>query len=217
MIKACEYKTCCNFFSLGRKKKFCSTRCNLNSGRQAWQLRNAEKYKEIERVRKKRKYDADDAYRDKCIERASKSYHALTVEQRRQRSQDQRDRDLDAHRDYMRSYMAERAGNDIDFKLRGVLRARVRAAITRTGGDKSHKTMGLIGCSIERLRQHLEAKFTDGMTWDNHGEWHIDHIKPCAAFDLTCERQQRECFNYTNLQPLWAVDNLTKGAKCNET
>jgi len=213
MIKACEYKTCCNFFSLGRKKKFCSTRCNLNSGRQAWQLRNAEKYKQIERSRKKRKYDADDAYRDKCIGRASKSYHALTIEQRRQRSQDQRDRDPDAHRDYMRNYMADRAGNDIDFKLRGVLRARVRAAITRSSGAKSRKTTRLIGCSIERLRQHLEAQFTEGMTWDNHGEWHIDHIKPCASFDLADEAQQLECFNYTNLQPLWASDNLSKGAK----
>jgi len=213
MIKACEYKTCCNFFSLGRKKKFCSTRCNLNSGRQAWQLRNAEKYKQIERSRKKRKYDADDAYRDKCIGRANKSYHALTIEQRRQRSQDQRDRDPDAHRDYMRNYMADRAGNDIDFKLRGVLRARVRAAITRSSGAKSRKTTRLIGCSIERLRQHLEAQFTEGMTWDNYGEWHIDHIKPCASFDLTDAEQQRECFNYTNLQPLWAKDNLSKGAK----
>jgi len=213
MIKACEYKTCCNFFTLGRKKKFCSTRCNLNSGRQAWQLRNAEKYKSIERGRRKRKYDADDAYRDKCIERASKSYHALTVEQRRQRSQDQRDRDPEAHRDYMRNYMAERAGNDTDFKLRGVLRARVRAAITRAGAAKSHKTERLVGCSIEHLRKHLEAQFTDGMTWDNHGEWHIDHIKPCASFDLTDEGQQLECFNYANLQPLWANENLSKGAK----
>ena len=213
MIKACEYKTCCNFFSLGRKKKFCSTRCNLNSGRQAWQLRNAEEYKQIERSRKKRKYDADDAYRDKCIGRASKSYRALTIEQRRQRSQDQRDRDPDAHRDYMRNYMADRAGNDIDFKLRGVLRARVRAAITRSSGAKSRKTMGLIGCSVPQLRKHLEAQFTEGMTWDNHGEWHIDHIKPCASFDLTDAEQQLECFNYTNLQPLWASDNLSKGAK----
>jgi len=213
MIKACEYKTCCNFFSLGRKKKFCSTRCNLNSGRQAWRLRNAEKYKQIERSRKKRKYDADEINRQKCIERANKSYHALTIEQRRQRSQDQRNRDPDAHRDYMRNYMADRAGNDIDFKLRGVLRARVRAAITRSSGAKSRKTTRLIGCSIERLRQHLEAQFTEGMTWDNHGEWHIDHIKPCASFDLANEAQQRECFNYTNLQPLWAKDNLSKGAK----
>lgn len=213
MIKACEYKTCCNFFSLGRKKKFCSTRCNLNSGRQAWRLRNAEKYKSIERVRKKRKYDADESNRQKCIERASRSYHALTIEQRRQRSQDQRDRDPDAHRDYMRNYMADRAGSDIDFKLRGVLRARVRAAITRSSGAKSRRTMSLVGCSVPHLRQHLEAQFTEGMTWDNYGEWHIDHIKPCASFDLADEAQQLECFNYTNLQPLWAKDNLFKGAK----
>jgi len=213
MIKACEYKTCCNFFTLGRKKKFCSTRCNLNDGRQAWKVRNAEKYKHIERVRKKRKYHADEINRQKCIERANKSYSSLTEEQRRQRSQDQRDRDPDAHRDYMRNYMAERAGNDVDFKLRGVLRARVRAAVTRGGGEKSRRTMKLVGCSVPKLRQHLEAQFTEGMTWDNHGEWHIDHIKPCASFDLTDAEQQRECFNYTNLQPLWARDNLSKGAK----
>ena len=212
MIKACEYKTCCNFFSLGRKKKFCSTRCNLNSGRQAWQLRNAGKYKQIERDRKRRKYHTDESNRQKCIERASKSYHALTQEQRRQRSQEQRERDPDARRDYMRNYMAERAESDIDFKLRGVLRARVRAAVTRNGGEKACRTMSLVGCSVEYLRQHLEAQFSDGMTWDNHGDWHIDHIKPCASFDLTNADQQRECFNYTNLQPLWAEDNLSKGA-----
>jgi hypothetical protein len=73
--------------------------------------------------------------------------------------------------------------------------------------------MGLIGCSVPQLRKHLEAQFTEGMTWDNHGEWHIDHIKPCASFDLTDAEQQLECFNYTNLQPLWASDNLSKGAK----
>ncbi len=212
MIKACGYKTCCNFFTLGRKTKFCSERCNLNAGRQAWRSRNAGKYKHIERVRKKRKYHEDESNRQKCIERASKFYHSLTQEQRRQRSQDQRDRDGDAHRDYMRDYMARRATSDPDFKLRGVLRARVRAAIIRDGGDKSDKTMQLVGCSIEHLRQHLEAQFTDGMTWDNHGEWHIDHIKPCASFDLTDEKQQLECFNYANLQPLWAKENLSKGA-----
>ena len=213
MIKACEYKTCCNFFTLGRKKKFCSTRCNLNSGRQAWELRNAGTWKSNESKRRKRKYEADAEYRQKCVDRASETYQKLTQAQRRQRSQDQRDRDPDAHRDYMRNYMAERAGNDVDFKLRGVLRARVRAAVTRVGGEKSRKTMQLVGCSVPKLRQHLEAQFTDGMTWDNHGEWHIDHIKPCASFDLTDAEQQRECFNYTNLQPLLAKDNMSKGAK----
>jgi hypothetical protein len=63
------------------------------------------------------------------------------------------------------------------------------------------------------LRDYLEAKFTEGMTLDNHGKWHIDHIKPCASFDLLHKKQQRKCFHYKNLQPLWAHENLSKGAK----
>jgi hypothetical protein len=62
------------------------------------------------------------------------------------------------------------------------------------------------------LRAHLEHQFKDGMTWDNHGEWHIDHIKPCVQFDLTDPEQQKECFHYTNMQPLWAFENQSKGA-----
>jgi hypothetical protein len=55
--------------------------------------------------------------------------------------------------------------------------------------------------------------FTEGMSWDNYGEWHIDHILPCSSFDLADIEQQKICFNYKNLQPLWAEDNLRKGAK----
>jgi hypothetical protein len=71
---------------------------------------------------------------------------------------------------------------------------------------------------VEQLRQHLEAQFTDGMSWDNYGRdgWHIDHIRPCASFDLTDPEQQRQCFHYTNLQPLWAADNIRKGAVWSE-
>ena len=73
----------------------------------------------------------------------------------------------------------------------------------------------MIGCTIERLRNHLEAQFTDGMSWENYGKngWHVDHIRPCASFDLTDPEQQRQCFHYTNLQPLWATDNMRKSAK----
>lgn len=73
--------------------------------------------------------------------------------------------------------------------------------------------MEYVGCSPAFLREHLENLFTDGMTWENQGEWHIDHIRPCASFDLTTEEERHKCFHYTNLQPLWAADNISKGAK----
>jgi hypothetical protein len=211
MIKQCEYKTCSNFFTLGRKTKFCSPRCNLNSAKQAWKKRNAGKVIAGESKRRKKRYEADADYRKKCVSRADQTYQKLSQEQRRQRSQDSRDTRGDDHREYMRSYMARRAATEVAFKLKGVLRARVRAAIANSGGQKSHKTMHLVGCTVQHMRQHLEQQFTEGMSWDNHGDWHIDHIIPCAAFDLSDDQQQLRCFNYTNLQPLWAVDNLSKG------
>jgi hypothetical protein len=75
--------------------------------------------------------------------------------------------------------------------------------------------MNLIGCDIYELKKHLESKFLKGMNWDNYGKngWEIDHIIPCASFDLTNEIQQKQCFNYLNLQPLWVLDNILKSNK----
>ena len=79
---------------------------------------------------------------------------------------------------------------------------------------KSQSSLFLTGCtSWNELKIYLESKFLDGMNWKNMGEWHIDHIKPCSSFDLTDPKQQKECFHYTNLQPLWAIDNLSKSDK----
>jgi len=75
------------------------------------------------------------------------------------------------------------------------------------------RTEDLIGCSVSQLRAHLEAKFTGGMSWDNYGLWHIDHARPCRSFDLRLPEQQRACFHFSNLQPLWAGDNLSKNCK----
>ena len=101
--------------------------------------------------------------------------------------------------------------SDPGFRLKCILRERIRAALN--GRAKSANTMQLIGCSIEHLRLWLTFYFQPGMSWSNYGEWHIDHQRPCASFDLTDPTQQRECFHYTNLQPLWAVDNLSKSDK----
>ena len=70
-----------------------------------------------------------------------------------------------------------------------------------------------MGCTIKELKQHLESKFVDGMTWDNRSEWHIDHKIPCSSFDLSKKEEQQKCFHYNNLQPLWAIDNLKKSNK----
>lgn len=91
------------------------------------------------------------------------------------------------------------------------MRARINGVLN--GKIKSGSTFDLIGCDRDALVQHLENQFNDGMCWDNYGEWHIDHIKPCASFDLTYPAEQSECFHYTNLQPLWALDNLRKNCK----
>lgn len=101
-----------------------------------------------------------------------------------------------------------------DKKLAATLRARVREALRWSGAQKSEKTMALIGCTITELKAHLESQFLPGMSWSNWTTdgWHIDHIRPCASFDLTDPEQQKTCFHYSNLQPLWALDNLRKAA-----
>ena len=102
-----------------------------------------------------------------------------------------------------------------DRKIAINLRARVAQALKWSGVKKSAKTFELIGCSVAELKAHLESQFLPGMTWDNWTTdgWHVDHIRPCASFDLSDLEQQKACFHYSNLQPLWAIDNLRKQAK----
>lgn len=103
-------------------------------------------------------------------------------------------------------------------KLKRLLRARIYNAIKRQGpGHKAKSTMELIGCTIPELRRHLESKMANGMSWANYGEWHVDHIRPCASFNLQQAVQQAECFHYSNLQPLWGSDNISKGDKWQPT
>ena len=92
-------------------------------------------------------------------------------------------------------------------------RERVRVYDALKGIRKSAKTETLLGCSYDFFRGYIEGKFVENMGWDNIGKWHIDHIRPLSSFDLTDIEQQKQAFHYTNQQPLWAIDNLKKGAK----
>lgn len=104
-----------------------------------------------------------------------------------------------------------RRKNDPTYAL--MRRERVRAYDALKGIRKAARTETLLGCSYDFFRGYIEGKFVDNMGWHNMGEWHIDHIRPLASFDLNDEEQQKQAFHYTNQQPLWAMDNLKKGAR----
>jgi len=112
---------------------------------------------------------------------------------------------------YNSKWKTNKYKNNINFKLLSNLRRRMLKSLKNV--KKNNKTIDLIGCSVHFLKKYIESKFKPGMTWENRHEWHIDHIKPCASFDFTDPKQQAECFHYTNLQPLWAQENIIKGSK----
>jgi len=113
-----------------------------------------------------------------------------------------------------------RLENDPNARIAKTFRNRIYMALKHFGGKKSKSSIELLGCDIKTARKHLESQWKEGMNWDNYGQpeddyfagWHVDHIIPCVKFDLTKEEEQLKCFNYTNLQPLWAKDNLSKWA-----
>jgi hypothetical protein len=119
----------------------------------------------------------------------------------------------ESNKDKVNSYYNNRRKTDIQFKLQAILRSRLYSAVK--DNRKKGSAVKDLGCTIEQLKQHLESKFQPGMSWDNHtlDGWHIDHIKPLSSFDLSDRKQLLEACHYTNLQPLWAKDNLTKSDK----
>jgi hypothetical protein len=121
------------------------------------------------------------------------------------------------NRDAINAYRRAKTESDVGFRLRINLAGRIGQAVRYVWGHKSARTLDLIGCSIEELRAHLESLFSPGMSWENYGygddKWHIDHIRPCALFDLTDADQQRKCFHFTNLQPLWQPENFKKNSR----
>src|SRR5690606_31271510 len=110
-------------------------------------------------------------------------------------------------------YVQARLKTDINFKLAKNLRGRLHSVLKKN--SKVGSAVRDLGCTLAELKLYLESKLQPGMTWENYGKfgWHIDHIKPLASFDLTDSNQLKEAVHYSNLQPLWAVDNLKKGKR----
>lgn len=105
-------------------------------------------------------------------------------------------------------YCNKRIKTDIDYKIKRYLRSRLYNAVRK--GYKSGSAVNDLGCSITEFKNYIGSLFTDGMSWDNYGKWHIDHKIALTKFDLSDKGQLKEACHYTNLQPLWATDNISK-------
>ena len=126
--------------------------------------------------------------------------------------------------EYNKEYRKNKYNTNLDYKFQNILRSALyrnlkRYLIKETNPEFSYTeaSSSLLGCTVEELKTHIENQFEDGMTWENwkYDGWHLDHIIPCSSFDLTKKKEQKKCFHYTNLQPLWAEDNLSKSSKLN--
>jgi hypothetical protein len=149
-----------------------------------------------------------DAHKRRCKE----YYEANREEQIAYLRQYRKDnKEVLAEKDRIRK--AKLRHESIEYRVLCSLRARMNAVLS--GNNKSAATCELLGCSIEFFIKYIESQFIDGMNWDNYGVrgWHLDHIVPCSSFDMKDSEQQKECFYYMNIQPLWAEDNLRKSDK----
>jgi hypothetical protein len=178
-----------------------------------------QRYGQRPEVAQRRRENMTPEQRQRSRERANQ-WRLANPERKRQASLDWYARTRAERHEYERQRRPQvrereraRLATDAQFLIRKRLGSRLAVALRAVGCRKSYSITKLIGCPLLELKSYLESRFLPGMSWENRSEWHIDHIRPCASFDLTDLEQQRACFHYTNLQPLWAADNHRKGAK----
>lgn len=186
-------------------------------------IRNREKIKqkssEISKTdyakEKRKERESSKEYKDRMKEYRSTEAYKNKIKERRHliRQYQAKCRSKLEQKEKRRARQRKRITSDVDFKLARNLRKRLNMAIKKC--QKSGSTVKDLGCSIPELKLYLESKFQPGMSWDNYGlyGWHIDHIIPLSSFNLSIREEFLKACNYTNLQPMWAVDNLIKGAK----
>ena len=148
-------------------------------------------------------------YRQKNKDKIKEYFHKPEVIARRQANRLKNKEKINTNKRHKEKL---RRNTDPSYKLITNQRTRITGILKK---HKTDKTLDLLGCSAKFLRTYIENKFLEGMTWGNYGKygWHVDHIIPCSSFNLIDPAQQQICFHYTNLQPLWAIDNLKKSNK----
>jgi hypothetical protein len=185
-------------------------------------------------ARQRRRYcEAQYRLREGCayIQKVKKSAKTdVRRKAKKEKSAEYRDENRDALRMKYREYYKnnrekilikssedrkKRKKTDTEYRIKCNLRSRFSGHLRRVGTTKTESVIDLIGCTASELMLKIEEKWQKGMSWENYGfyGWHIDHIKPCSSFNMLDINSQKECFHYSNLQPLWAFDNLSKNDK----
>jgi hypothetical protein len=168
-------------------------------------------YRESEAGKEKRKaYEQSEKWKAYRESEAGKAKRRAAQKKYRQtekgKATDKKYNQSEAGKAYMKAYMKNRRHNDPIFKLHHLLSSGFYNWIK--GNRKTCRTEQYVGCTYNELLDHLESQFEEGMTWENQGEWHIDHFKAQSRFDPTIEEEAFKCWHYTNLQPMWAEINI---------
>ena len=124
-----------------------------------------------------------------------------------------RERDPEEYKRKRRERQRRDLSSSLNYKLSQSLRSRLFRAVRDCRNESKISAVRHLGCTIPELILYLESLFVEGMAWDNYGKWHIDHIIPFASCDLTVDENIKKLCHYSNLQPLWAGDNLRKGSQ----
>jgi len=161
---------------------------------------------------------ADKKYREKNKDKLNE-YHKEWSKTKRKELREYhsiwRDKNRVSINEKTRLWYLNRRRTDPSFRLKSNTRTALWACLKERSVAKYRSTFDILGYTIEELMNHLELLFTDGMTWDNYGEWHVDHKIPMSSFvfETIDDDEFKECWKLDNLQPLWALDNLSKGTK----
>jgi len=150
-----------------------------------------------------------------CCQKYCKKYREENPEKKRESQNKYYAKNREKIRVDHKKYMRQRVKQDPIFRLLHNMRTGLWSCLS--GKQKNSRTMQYVGMTPDELMDYLEGRFTGGMTRDNYGKWHVDHIRPISSFDFAgpdIEGKLHMAWNYTNLQPLWAADNMSKGAKC---
>lgn len=168
-------------------------------------------FKSLNRDKLRRYYKNYRLVNSESISRKNKKYKESNSNKLKEKNKEYYRLNKDKISKYRSGYIKKRRKEDSLYNLKLRMRSRLYSAIVKNGYVKSNTTESIIGCSFDYLKTYIESKFIDGMSWDNFGSWHIDHIIPLAS--AKTKEELLKLSHYTNLQPLWAKDNLIKGSK----